>query len=49
MNLTLQQATNRISASQVGDLGFIEVKATGPSKADAERLTPVRLVLAHLH
>ena len=39
MDLTLQQATNRISASQVGDLGFVEVKATGPSRADAERLT----------
>ena len=30
---------SRISASQVGDLGFVEVKATGPSKAEAERLT----------
>jgi succinoglycan biosynthesis transport protein ExoP len=39
MDLTLQQATNRISASQVGDLGFVEVKATGPSRVDAERLT----------
>jgi hypothetical protein len=39
MDLTLDQATNRISASQVGDLGFVEVKATGPNRADAERLT----------
>jgi tyrosine-protein kinase len=39
MDLTLDEATSRISASQVGDLGFVELKATGPSKADAERLT----------
>ncbi|MGZ4689814.1 MAG: polysaccharide biosynthesis tyrosine autokinase [Acidimicrobiia bacterium] len=39
MNLGLEQATGRISASQVGDLGFVQIKATGPSKADAERLT----------
>ncbi len=39
MKLTVEQATSRISASQVGDLGFVEVKATGPNRADAERLT----------
>jgi polysaccharide biosynthesis transport protein len=39
MDLTLNEAAARVSAKQVGDLGFIEVKATGPSKADAERLT----------
>jgi capsular exopolysaccharide synthesis family protein len=39
MDLTLDEATDRIKASQVGDLGFIEIKATGPSKQDAERLT----------
>lgn len=39
MDLTLDQATDRISATQVGDLGFVEIKATGPSRRDAERLT----------
>lgn len=39
LDLTLAEATNRISASQVGDLGFLELKATGPNKVDAERLT----------
>jgi succinoglycan biosynthesis transport protein ExoP len=39
MDLTLNEAADRVSAKQVGDLGFIEVKATGPSKQEAERLT----------
>ncbi len=39
LNLSLQDATDRVSASQVAGLGFIEVKATGPNKAEAERLT----------
>lgn len=39
LDLTLDEATSRISASQVGELGFVEIKATGPSRADAERLT----------
>ena len=39
MDLTLAEATDRINASQVGELGFVEVKATGPSRDDAERLT----------
>ena len=39
MDLSLNEAAARVSAKQVGDLGFIEVKATGPSKQDAERLT----------
>jgi capsular exopolysaccharide synthesis family protein len=39
LDLTLQEASDRISAGQVGDLGFVEVRATGPSKAEAERLT----------
>ena len=39
LDLSLAEATDRISASQVGDLGFLELKATGPSKVDAERLT----------
>ncbi|HEY3725265.1 MAG TPA: polysaccharide biosynthesis tyrosine autokinase [Acidimicrobiia bacterium] len=39
MSLDLKDATSRISASQVGDLGFVEVNATGPSKGDAERLS----------
>jgi capsular exopolysaccharide synthesis family protein len=38
LNLSLPEATSRISASQVGDLGFIEFKATGPNKVDAEKL-----------
>ncbi len=39
MDLTLDEATKRISAAQTGDLGFVQIKATGPNKADAERLT----------
>ena len=39
LNLSLEDATARISADQVGGLGFIEVKGTGRSKAEAERLT----------
>jgi Mrp family chromosome partitioning ATPase len=39
LDLTLDEAAARISTSQVGELGFVEVKATGPSKAEAERLT----------
>ena len=39
MDLQLPEATARISASQVGDLGFGQIKATGPNKQDAERLT----------
>jgi capsular exopolysaccharide synthesis family protein len=38
LDLTIPEATRRISASQVGDLGFVELKATGPSRAEAERL-----------
>ncbi len=49
MKLTVEQATNRISASQVGDLGFVEVKATGPNRADAERLTRFAGGVARLH
>src|SRR4051812_43316948 len=39
MDLQLPEATARISASQVGDLGFVQIKATGSNKQDAERLT----------
>jgi capsular exopolysaccharide synthesis family protein len=38
LDLTLKEATERISASQVGELGFVELKATGANKAEAERL-----------
>jgi succinoglycan biosynthesis transport protein ExoP len=38
LDLSLSEATGRISANQVGDLGFVDIKATGPSKAEAERL-----------
>ncbi len=39
LDLSLDDATSRVSAGQVGGLGFIEIKGTGPSKAEAERLT----------
>ncbi len=39
LDLTLAEATGRIAANQVGDLGFLEMTATGPNKVDAERLT----------
>ena len=38
LKLDLTEATSRISASQVGELGFLDVRATGPSKQDAETL-----------
>jgi capsular exopolysaccharide synthesis family protein len=38
LDLSLPQATSRISARQVGELGFVELKATGGSEAEAERL-----------
>ena len=38
LDLTIQEARDRISASQAGELGFVELTATGPSKAEAERL-----------
>lgn len=37
--LTLSEVQDRISASQVGDLGFVQVKGTGGSKEEAEKLT----------
>lgn len=39
LKVSLADATGRISASEVGELGFIEVRATGPSPKDAEALT----------
>jgi capsular exopolysaccharide synthesis family protein len=39
LDLSVDEATSRISANQVGDLGFVEIRATGPSKREAERLT----------
>ncbi|MGZ4794523.1 MAG: polysaccharide biosynthesis tyrosine autokinase [Acidimicrobiia bacterium] len=38
LNLTLSEVASRISASPAGDLGFLDVKATGPNRAEAERL-----------
>jgi capsular exopolysaccharide synthesis family protein len=38
LDLTLKEATERISARQVGELGFVELKATGGSEAESERL-----------
>ena len=42
LKLSLSQAGSRISASPVGDLGYLDVKATGPNRKDAETLTPRR-------
>src|SRR6476646_6434393 len=39
--LSLSEAASRISASPVGDLGYLDVKATGPNRKDAETLTRV--------
>jgi capsular exopolysaccharide synthesis family protein len=39
LDLTVKEAQARITAAQVGDLGFIDLKATGPSRAEAQRLT----------
>lgn len=39
LDLSVSQATDRISAKAIGELGFLEVKATGPTTQDAERLT----------
>ncbi len=38
LGIDASEAADRVSASQVGDIGFIEVKATGPSREDAEAL-----------
>lgn len=39
LDLSVTQATDRISAKASGELGFLDVKVTGPTKEDAERLT----------
>ncbi|HEY7439912.1 MAG TPA: polysaccharide biosynthesis tyrosine autokinase [Acidimicrobiia bacterium] len=36
--LTRSKATDRISAKAVQDVGFVQIKATGPSRQEAERL-----------
>src|SRR6478752_2908799 len=41
LKLSLSEAASRISASPVGDLGYLDVKATGPNRKDAETLTRV--------
>jgi len=41
LKLSLSEAGNRISASPVGDLGYLDVKATGPNRKDAETLARV--------
>lgn len=38
LDLTISEASDRVSAKQIGDLGFVEIKATGPSRDDAEAL-----------
>jgi len=42
LKLSLSEAASRISASPVGDLGYLDVKATGPNRKDAETLARVR-------
>ena len=39
LDLSVNDATVRISGRPIGDLGFVEVTATGPTAQDAERLT----------
>src|SRR6478609_5541335 len=41
LKLSLSEAGSRISASPVGDLGYLDVKATGPNRGDAETLARV--------
>src|SRR3954469_9521904 len=41
LKLSLSEAASRISASPVGDLGYLDVKATGPNRTDAETLARV--------
>src|SRR6476619_5257998 len=41
LKLSLSEAGSRISASPVGDLGYLDVKATGPNRKDAETLARV--------
>ena len=41
LKLSLSEAGDRISASPVGDLGYLDVKATGPNRQDAETLARV--------
>src|SRR6478672_3152027 len=41
LKLSLSEAGQRISASPVGDLGYLDVKATGPNRKDAETLARV--------
>src|SRR3954447_14975239 len=41
LKLTLSEAASRISASPVGDLGYLDVKATGPNRGDSEVLARV--------
>src|SRR3954470_17052124 len=41
LKLSLSEAASRISASPVGDLGYLDVKATGPNRKDAETLARV--------
>jgi|tagenome__1003787_1003787.scaffolds.fasta_scaffold20850257_2 succinoglycan biosynthesis transport protein ExoP len=41
LKLSLSEAGGRISASPVGDLGYLDVKATGPNRKDAETLARV--------
>jgi capsular exopolysaccharide synthesis family protein len=38
LDLSLSEAASRISATPVGDLGYLDVKATGPNRHDAELL-----------
>jgi capsular exopolysaccharide synthesis family protein len=38
LDLTIEEAKQRISANQAGELGFVELTATGGSQAEAERL-----------
>jgi capsular exopolysaccharide synthesis family protein len=39
LKITPSEASSRLSASALGDLGFLEIKGTGPTRADAEKLT----------
>src|SRR3954470_10650256 len=41
LKLSLSEAGGRISASPVGDLGYLDVKATGPNPKDSEVLARV--------
>jgi capsular exopolysaccharide synthesis family protein len=41
LKLSLSEAASRISATPVGDLGYLDVKATGPNREEAETLTRI--------